>query len=90
MRDFPVDRSIALRLAIGYPDLFRGAILNAGSDSLGDASAEPPIPLPPRELFYQFQSGTRLIYITGERDAERVEEDMLSLRSHATMVRIQC
>jgi pimeloyl-ACP methyl ester carboxylesterase len=72
---------IALRLAIGYPDLFHGAILNAGSDSLGDASAEPPIPLPPRELFYQFQSGTRLIYITGEHDAGRVEEDMLSLHS---------
>ncbi len=72
---------IALRLAIGYPDLFRGAILNAGSDSLGDPSAEPPIPLPPRELFYQFQAGMRLIYITGERDAERVDEDLLSLRS---------
>ncbi len=72
---------IALRLAIGYPDLFRGAILNAGSDSLGDASAEPPIPLPPRELFQQFQSDTRLIYITGEHDAERVDEDLLSVRS---------
>jgi hypothetical protein len=72
---------IALRLAIGYPDLFRGAILNAGSDSLGDVTAEPPIPLPPRDLFYQFQSGTRLIYITGERDTTRVEDDMLSLRS---------
>ena len=72
---------IALRLAIGYPDLFHGAILNAGSDSLGDASAEPPIPLPPRDLFYQFQSGTRLIYITGERDTTRVEDDLQSLRS---------
>jgi len=72
---------IALRLAVGYPDLFHGAILNAGSDSLGDASAEPPIPLPPRDLFYQFQSGTRLIYITGERDTTRVEDDELSLRS---------
>jgi Esterase PHB depolymerase len=93
MADHPVDPErvyiagfsggsrIALRLAIGYPDLFRGAILNAGSDSLGDASAEPPIPLPPRDLFYQFQSGTRLIYITGERDAGRVDEDRLSVRS---------
>ncbi len=72
---------IALRLAIGYPDLFRGAILNAGSDSLGDASAQPPIPLPPRELFNQFQSGTRLVYVTGERDDTRVEEDRLSVRS---------
>jgi pimeloyl-ACP methyl ester carboxylesterase len=72
---------IAQRLAIGFPDLFRGVILNAGSNSLGDASAEPPIPLPPRALFYQFQSGTRLTYITGERDVDRVEEDRLSARS---------
>ena len=45
MADYPVDPErvyiagfsggsrIALRLAIGYPDLFRGAILNAGSDA---------------------------------------------------------
>jgi len=91
--DYPVDPErvyiggfsggsrIALRLAVGYPDLFRGAILNAGSDSLGDASAKPPIPLPPRELFYQFQTGTRLVYVTGERDNTRVEEDLLSVRS---------
>jgi pimeloyl-ACP methyl ester carboxylesterase len=72
---------IAERLAIGYPDLFRGAILNAGSNSLGDASAEPPIPLPPRELFYQFQSGTHLIYVTGARDTSRVDDDLLSARS---------
>jgi hypothetical protein len=91
--DYPVDPErvyiagfsggsrIALRLAVGYPDLFHGAILNAGSDSLGDASAKPPIPLPPRDLFFQFQSATRLIYITGERDATRVQDDLLSLRS---------
>jgi len=38
---------IALRLALGYPDLFHGAILNAGSDSIGDgrdtASAQGPV-----------------------------------------------
>ncbi|HEV7432859.1 MAG TPA: PHB depolymerase family esterase [Steroidobacteraceae bacterium] len=72
---------IAQRLALGYPDLFRGAILNAGSDSIGDVTAQPPIPLPPRELFFQFQSGTRLVYITGARDTERVDEDLLSVRS---------
>jgi pimeloyl-ACP methyl ester carboxylesterase len=72
---------IAQRLALGYPDLFRGAILNAGSDSIGDASAQPPIPLPPRDLFVQFQSRTRLIYITGERDTPNLDDDLLSLRS---------
>jgi hypothetical protein len=32
-------------------------------------------------LFYRFQSGTRLVYVTGERDNTRVEEDLLSVRS---------
>ena len=72
---------VALRLALGYPDLFHGAILNAGSDAIGDLTAQPPIPLPPRELFLQFQEHTRLVYITGERDASRVEDDMLSMHS---------
>jgi hypothetical protein len=35
---------IALRLALGYPDLFHGAILNAGSDAIGDLTAQPPVP----------------------------------------------
>jgi pimeloyl-ACP methyl ester carboxylesterase len=72
---------IALRLAVGYPDLFRGAILNAGSDSLGDVTAQPPIPLPPRDLLFQLQSRTHLIYITGERDKGHVDDDLLSLSS---------
>lgn len=72
---------IAQRLAFGYPDLFRGAILNAGSDAIGDMTAQPPLPLPPRELLFQFQSRTHVIYITGERDAARVDDDMLSVSS---------
>ncbi len=72
---------IAERLAIGYADLFHGAVLNAGSNALGDLSAEPPIPLPPRELFYQFQSDTHLVFVTGARDTSRVDEDRLSVRS---------
>jgi pimeloyl-ACP methyl ester carboxylesterase len=72
---------IAQRLALGYPDLFRGAILNAGSDAVGEPTVEPPIPLPPRELLLQFQSRSHLVYVTGERDASRVEDDALSLRS---------
>jgi len=73
---FPVDRSrvfiagfsggsrIALRLALGYPDLFRGAFLDAGSDPIG----EPDLPLPPRTLFEQFRVSSRLIYVTGTHD----------------------
>jgi pimeloyl-ACP methyl ester carboxylesterase len=47
---------VALRLALGFPDVFRGAFLNAGSDPIGDAQT----PLPPAELFSRFQEMTRL------------------------------
>jgi len=68
---------IALRLALGYPDVFRGALLNAGSDPIGDRD----IPLPPRELFERFLTSTRIVYVTGERDAGHVTGDAVSLRS---------
>ena len=68
---------VALRVALGYPDLFRGAMLNAGSDPIGTRE----VPLPPRDLFLKFQSTTRIAYVTGERDAAHAAEDMISLRS---------
>jgi pimeloyl-ACP methyl ester carboxylesterase len=68
---------VALRLALGYPDLFRGALLNAGSDPIGSRE----IPLPPRDLFLKFQSSTRIAYVTGERDTAHATDDSLSLRS---------
>ncbi|HKC16261.1 MAG TPA: PHB depolymerase family esterase [Steroidobacteraceae bacterium] len=68
---------VALRLVLGYPDLFHGAILNAGSDSIGNAD----IPLPPRDLLLRFQSSVHLVYITGERDEPHVSDDLLSVRS---------
>jgi hypothetical protein len=55
---------VALRLALGYPDLFLGALLIAGSDPIGTAQ----LPLPPASLFRRFQQGTRLVYLTGQRD----------------------
>jgi pimeloyl-ACP methyl ester carboxylesterase len=67
---------VALRLALGYPDVFRGAILNAGSDPIGD----PQVPLPPEELFFQFQS-THLVYVTGEGDTFQLNSDLASMRS---------
>lgn len=72
---------VALRLALGYPDLFRGAILNAGSDVIGGRAADPPIPLPPRELLYQFQEYSHIVYVTGERDGDHVIDDLHSVRS---------
>lgn len=68
---------IALRLALGYPDLFHGALLNAGSDPIGTAD----VPLPPDDLFKRFQESTRIVYLTGERDEENIVGDMNSRRS---------
>jgi predicted esterase len=68
---------VALRLALGYPDVFRGAFLNAGSDPIGGAQ----VPLPPPELFSRFQEMTRIVYISGQDDAVNVDKDAASTRS---------
>jgi hypothetical protein len=68
---------IAMRLALGYPDVFRGALLNAGSDPLGSDSP----PLPPADLFHRFQESTRLVYVTGDQDTFILNLDRESLRS---------
>ena len=89
IRQYPVDPDrvyiagfsggshVALRLVLGYPDLFRGAILNAGSDPIGSAD----VPLPPKDLFLIFQSSVHLIYVTGDRDEAHASEDLMSVRS---------
>ncbi|HVJ56164.1 MAG TPA: PHB depolymerase family esterase [Aliidongia sp.] len=69
---------VAERLALGYPDLFRGALLEAGSDPLGETA--PP---PAADLFHRFQESTRLVYLTGAHDAFHFDEDELSRRSMA-------
>ena len=68
---------MALRLALAYPDLFHGALLNSGSDVIGTITE----PLPPAPLFRQFQTGTRLLYMTGDHDAANVESEMRSKRA---------
>jgi hypothetical protein len=68
---------VALRLALGYPDLFRGALLDAGSDPIGDTQ----VPLPPVPLFRQFQESTRLVYLTGNSDAVHLDQDAHSRQS---------
>ena len=68
---------VALRLALGFPDLFRGAFLNAGSDPIG----ETPLPLPPPDLFSRFQEMTRIVYISGQNDAVNVDKDAASIQS---------
>ncbi len=68
---------MALRLALAYPDLFRGALLNSGSDVIGTIYE----PLPSAALFRQFQTRTRLLYVTGNDDAANVESETRSKRS---------
>lgn len=62
---------VALRLALAYPDVFRGVLLEAGSDSIGT----PAIPLPPSGLLHRFQESVRVVYLTGGRDYYHQRED---------------
>lgn len=67
---------VALRLALAYPDLFKGALLDAGADPIGTSE----MPLPPDDLFQQFRS-SRLVYIVGEDDGIGLIKDAASMRS---------
>jgi dienelactone hydrolase len=68
---------VAMHLALGYPDIFRGALLDAGSDPIGNSKA----PLPPRELLLQFQTSSQLVYVSGDQDDFNVQTDKGSMRS---------
>jgi hypothetical protein len=65
---------VALRIALAYPDLFRGALLNAGSDPIGDGEEL----LPPDDLFAKYQDMSRLVYLTGSEDNWNIQHDMVS------------
>jgi len=68
---------VAMRVALAYPDLFHGALLNAGSDPIGTNEAV----LPSTDLFEQFQTSSRLIYVTGERDSWNIDHDADSVHT---------
>jgi hypothetical protein len=88
VREYPVDRQriyiggfsggsrVALRIALGYPDIFHGALLHAGANPLGDG-----FPLPPRDLFQRFQSSSHLVYVTGSADTGNLSTDATSSQS---------
>jgi pimeloyl-ACP methyl ester carboxylesterase len=63
--------------ALAYPDVFRGALLNAGSEPIG---GENRVYLPPADLFRRFQR-SRLVFATGEHDEEALRADRLSRSS---------
>lgn len=67
----------ALRVALAFPDVFRGALLNAGSDVIGSARLTPP----PVELMQAFQSRARLVYVTGAHDLPNRRADAASQAS---------
>jgi hypothetical protein len=67
----------ALRLAVGYPDVFRGALLASGSDVLGGGGISPPA----AALMEALQARSRLVYVTGARDLPNRRMDALSRES---------
>ncbi len=68
---------VAEIVALAYPDVFRGALLNAGADPI---DGQEGMYKPPAELFRQFQH-MRLVYITGEEDEGVLAQDEVSRRS---------
>ena len=67
----------AARVALAYPDVFRGALLNAGSDAIGSAR----LTAPPADLMRLFQTTVRLAYVTGAHDLPNRRADAASQRS---------
>jgi pimeloyl-ACP methyl ester carboxylesterase len=63
--------------ALAYPDVFRGAILNAGADPI---DGQDGIYKPPADLFRRFQR-SRLVYVTGDRDEANLRQDEVSRAS---------
>ena len=68
---------VAETTALAYPDVFHGALLNAGADPIDGQNG---IYKPPADLFRLFQR-TRLVYVTGELDTDNLRQDDVSERS---------
>lgn len=78
---FPVDKSrvyvggfsggskVAFKLAVGYPDLFKGALLLAGADALG----EDGFATPSAQLLGQLGEQSRIVFVTGTRDEINID-----------------
>jgi predicted esterase len=62
---------VALRVALGFPDLFHGALLNAGSDPI---DAGPPTP-PQLPVLQEFQESSRIVFVTGAQDKLHLQMD---------------
>lgn len=70
---------VAQRIAMGYPDLFRGVLLIGGSDRLGEDGLVPP----PADLMQLFQTRTRVVFATGQEDLPNRAKDARTRESLA-------
>lgn len=61
---------VALRIALAYPDVFKGGLMNSSSDPIGTVGASPPA----ADLWAKFQGRSRLVFLTGSKD--EVPRDM--------------
>lgn len=69
----------AMLMALEYPDVFRGALMNSGGDAIGTNIR----PIPSRDLFALFRAQTHLVYLTGGEDGgtkEIVRDSLQSMR----------
>ena len=72
---------IAERLALAYPDVFSGAILDGSSDDIGSTD----VPLPTRVNFERLLDRTAIVLSSGEKDSVNVDSAWKvasSLRRH--------
>jgi len=60
---------IAERMALAYPDVFSGAIIDGSSDAVGSAD----VPLPPRENFERLLDRMSIVFSSGEEDEFNVD-----------------
>ncbi len=65
---------VAIRVAASFPDVFRGAMLVAGSMMLGELGFAPP----PENLMTLFQQRSRLAFATGALDLPNIGIDLRS------------
>jgi pimeloyl-ACP methyl ester carboxylesterase len=93
VRNYPIDSNriwiagfsggsrVAERMALAYPDVFSGAILDGSSDTIGSAD----LPLPPREDFERLLDRMSIVFSTGQVDEYNTEDAkrvVSSLRQH--------
>jgi hypothetical protein len=68
---------VALHLAIGYPDVFSGALVDGSSDTIGSFL----VPFPPTGLLHRAQEHLRLVYAWGTADTPNADGAAFSIVS---------